>query len=160
MLIHTTQLLTLTYVVSDLTQTGTYVQYNAFLMAEVDLKSGFIAQVFAIENSPRRTIQGTNPSFSLLGAGVRKQFLKKKASLGINTLEPFNKYKHFDTNISSPGFSQSSTFAFPFRSVGITFSYSFGKTTFSNPQQKKGVNNDDLKQGDSSSPGSGGPGGR
>ena len=146
--------------VQDFTQTGTYVQYNAFLMAEVDLKSGFIAQVFAVENSPRRTIQGTNPSFSILGAGVRKQFLKKKASLGINTLEPFNKYKNFNTNISSPGFSQSSTFAFPFRSVGLTFSYSFGKTTFSNPQQKKGVNNDDLKQGDSSSPGSGGPGGR
>ncbi|WP_426668793.1 TonB-dependent receptor domain-containing protein [Mucilaginibacter sp. McL0603] len=146
--------------VDDFTQTGTYVQYNAFLMAEVALKSGFIAQVFAVENSPRRTIQGTNPSFSILGAGVRKQFLKKKASLGINTLEPFNKYKHFNTNISSPGLSQSSTFAFPFRSVGLTFSYSFGKTTFSNPQQKKGVNNDDMKQGDSSSPGSGGPGGR
>jgi outer membrane receptor protein involved in Fe transport len=147
--------------VRDFTQTGVYVQYNAFLMAEVDLKSGFIAQVFAVENSPRRTIQGTNPSFSILGAGVRKQFLKKKASLGINTLEPFNKYKYFNTNISSPGFSQSSTFAFPFRSVGLTFSYSFGKTTFSNPQQKKGVNNDDLKQGDSGTPaGGGGPGGR
>lgn len=143
--------------VRDFTQTGTYVQYNAFLMAELDLKSGFIAQVFAVENSPRRTIQGTNPSFSILGAGVRKQFLKKKASIGINTLEPFNKYKNFDTNISSPGFTQRSTFAFPFRSVGITFSYSFGKTTFSNPQQqKKGVNNDDLKQGDSGSP-AGGP---
>lgn len=143
--------------VRDFTETGTYVQYNAFLMAELDFTSGFIAQVFAVENSPRRTIQGTNPSFSILGAGVRKQFLKKKASIGINTLEPFNKYKNFDTNISSPGFSQRSTFAFPFRSVGITFSYSFGKTTFSNPQQqKKGVNNDDLKQGDSGSP-AGGP---
>jgi outer membrane receptor protein involved in Fe transport len=146
--------------VRDFTQTGTYVQYNAFLMGELDLQGGFIAQVFAVENSPRRTIQGTNPSFSILGAGVRKQFLKKKASLGINTLEPFNKYKNFDTNISSPGFHQSSTFAFPFRSVGLTFSYSFGKTTFSNPQQqKKGVNNDDLKQGDQNSPG-GGPGTR
>ena len=146
--------------VRDFTETGTYVQYNAFLMAELDFTSGFIAQVFAVENSPRRTIQGTNPSFSILGAGVRKQFLKKKASIGINTLEPFNKYKNFDTNISSPGFSQRSTFAFPFRSVGITFSYSFGKTTFSNPQQqKKGVNNDDLKQGDSGSP-AGGPSNR
>src|SRR6201996_5143431 len=133
--------------ITDKTQDGTYIQYNAFMSGELDLKSGFIAQVFAIENSPRHTIQGTNPSFSLLGMGVRKQFLKKKASLGINTLEPFNKYKNFDTKLSSPGFTQTSTFAFPFRSVGLTFSYSFGKTTFSNPQQKKGVNNDDLKQG-------------
>jgi outer membrane receptor protein involved in Fe transport len=131
------------------THTGTYVQYNAFLSASVNLPSGFIAEVFAVENSPRHTIQGTSPSFSIFGAGVKKQFMQKRASIGINTLEPFNKYKHFDTNIKSPGFTQSSTFAFPFRSVGLTFSYSFGKLTFSNPnEKKKGVNNDDLKQGD------------
>lgn len=145
--------------ISDQTQNGTYIQYNAFMSAELDLKT-FIAQVFAVENSPRRTIQGTNPSFSILGFGVRKQLMKKKMSVGINTLEPFNKYKDFNTKLQSPGFTQNSTFQFPFRSVGLTFSYSFGKTTFSNPQQKKGVNNDDMKQGDSSSPGSGGPGGR
>ena len=140
-------------------QLGTYVQYNAFAMAELDLKNGFIAQVFAVENSPRHTIQGTSPSFSILGGGVRKQFLNKKASIGITTLEPFNKYKHFDTHTVSPGLNQTSTFAFPFRSVGLSFSYSFGKVTFSNPQ-KKGVNNDDMKQGDSGSPGgAGGTGG-
>jgi outer membrane receptor protein involved in Fe transport len=145
--------------ISDQTQDGTYIQYNAFMSAELDLKT-FIAQVFAIENSPRRTIQGTNPSFSLLGFGIRKQFMKKKMAIGINTLEPFNKYKDFNTKLQSPGFTQNSTFQFPFRSVGLTFSYSFGKTTFSNPQQKKGVNNDDMKQGDSGTPASGGPGGR
>jgi outer membrane receptor protein involved in Fe transport len=146
--------------ITDKTQDGTYIQYNAFMSGELDLKTGFIAQVFAIENSPRHTIQGTNPSFSLLGMGVRKQFLKKKASLGINVLEPFNKYKNFDTKLSSPGFTQTSTFAFPFRSVGLTFSYSFGKTTFSNPQQKKGINNDDMKQGGSDTQGPPTGGGR
>ncbi len=140
----------------DQTQNGTYIQYSGFAMAEWDLKSGFIAQVFTFGSSPRRTIQGTNPSFSILGMGVRQQFMKKKASLGINVLEPFNKYKNFNSNLSSPGFVQNSTFQFPFRSVGLTFQYSFGKTTFSNPQQKKGINNDDMKQGDQSSPGGAG----
>ena len=52
---------------------------------------------------------------------------------------------------------QTSTFKFPFRSVGLTFSYSFGKTTFSNPmEKKKGVNNDDLKQGESQGGAAGG----
>jgi outer membrane receptor protein involved in Fe transport len=138
------------------THTGTFVQYNAFLSASVSLPSGFIAETFAVENSPRHTIQGTSPSFSIFGAGVRKQFMQKKASIGINTLEPFNKYKHFDSSISSPGFTQTSAFAFPFRSVGVTFSYSFGKLTFSNPnEKKKGVNNDDLKQGDQGGMGGG-----
>lgn len=146
----------------DQTQNGTYIQYSGFAMAEWDLKSGFIAQVFTFGSSPRRTIQGTNPSFSILGMGVRQQFMKKKASLGINVLEPFNKYKNFNSSLSSPGFTQVSTFQFPFRSVGLTFQYSFGKTTFSNPQQKKGINNDDIKQGDQNQPGGagGGPGTR
>ncbi|WP_179414923.1 TonB-dependent receptor domain-containing protein [Mucilaginibacter sp. E4BP6] len=130
---------------------GTYIQYNAFGMAEVDLKS-IVGQVFAIENSPRRTIQGTNPSFSLLGFGVRKQFDNKKASIGVNVLQPFNKYKYFDQNISSPGLVQTSSTAFPFRSVGLTFSYSFGKITFSNPKTKSD-NPDEEKQDDQGGPG-------
>jgi hypothetical protein len=70
--------------------------------------------------------------------------MKKKASIGINVLQPFNKYKDFNSQLSSPGFTQTSTFQFPFRSVGINFSYSFGKTTFSADKNK--INNDDIKQ--------------
>ncbi|MGZ3944713.1 MAG: TonB-dependent receptor domain-containing protein [Mucilaginibacter sp.] len=137
-------------------QTGTYIQYNGFASAELDLSSGFIAQVFAFGSAPRHTIQGTSPAFSILGAGVRKQFMKKNASIGINTLEPFSEYKNFNTHTVSPGLVQTSTFAFPFRSVGLTFQYSFGKTTFSADKNK--INNDDMKQGDSNSPGGAGGG--
>src|SRR6202007_1660194 len=120
-------------------------------------KSGFITEIFAIQNSPRRTIQGTNPSFSLIGAGARQQLFYKRASIGINTLSPFEEYKHFDTHISSPGFATNSTVQFPFRSVGLTFSYSFGKLNFNAAQDKKAINNDDLKQGDSGAMGGGAP---
>jgi len=143
--------------IQDQTQDGTYVQYNGFAMAEYDAKSGFIASVFTFGSSPRHTIQGTNPSFSLFGVGVRQQLMKKKASIGINVLQPFNKYKDFNSSLSSPGFVQTSTFQFPFRSVGINFSYSFGKTTFSSDKSK--INNDDIKQGDQGVGGAGGTGG-
>jgi outer membrane receptor protein involved in Fe transport len=132
---------------TDLSQNGTYVQYNAFASGSVTTKSGFITELFVVQNSPRRTIQGTNPSFSLFGVGVRQQIFKKKASIGINALSPFQKYKQFDSHLSSPGFTQNSIVQFPFRSVGLTFSYSFGKLSFKS-NQKKGINNDDLKQGD------------
>lgn len=141
---------------SDQTSNGTYVQYNVFAMAELDLKHDIVFQVFTIDNSPRRTIQGTSPTFSLLGLGIRKQFDAKKASLGLNVLNPFNKYKYFDQDISSPGFTQISNTAFPFRSVGLTFSYSFGKTTFSNPKQKNNINPDEEKQNDQGGMGGGG----
>jgi len=140
------------------TNTQTKISYNIFLSASVNFNSGLIAELFAVENSPRYTLQGSSFSFSLLGLGVRKQIMKKKASIGLNTLEPFNKYKYFDSNFSSPGFTQSSRFGFPFRSVGITFSYSFGKLKFTNPTQKKG-DVDEEKQGDQGVGGAGGTGG-
>ena len=139
---------------------GTYFQYTAFASASYQFEHNFLVELFGFNNSARRTIQGTNPAFGIYAFGVKKQFMNKKLAVGFNTVQPFARDKHFDQNISSPTFTQTSSTAFPFRSFGLTFSYSFGKTTFSNPnQQKKGVNNDDQKQGDQSG-GQGGPGGR
>ncbi len=71
-------------------------------------------------------------------------------------VNPFAYYENFNSDIKSPTLTQSSYTHFPFRSFGITFSYSFGKTTFSNPtDKKKGVNNDDLKQDDQGGMGGG-----
>jgi len=131
---------------------GTYIQYNAFLSASVTLsKSGFIAEMFGVDNSPQHTIQGTNPGFYIYALGLKKQFDNKKASIGLNVVNPFSYYENFNQNLKSTYLTQTSYTHFPFQSYGITFSYSFGKTTFSNPDPnapKKGINNDDLKQGD------------
>jgi len=146
--------------VQNSSATGTYFQYSAFGSASYQFPHNFLAELFGFTNSSRRTIQGTNPSFGIYAFGVKKQFMDKKLAIGFNTVQPFARDKHFDQNINSPGFTQTSSTAFPFRSFGITFSYSFGKLSFSNPnQQKKGVNNDDQKQGDQAG-GQGGPGGR
>lgn len=142
------------------TLTGTHIQYNAFLSASFQLPKNLIAEVFGISNGTQYNIQGSNPGFYYYAIGVRKQFDNKKASIGINTVTPFKYYEDFNSSIHSPGLSQTSYTQFPFRSFGITFSYSFGKTTFSNPtDNKKGVNNDDLKQGDNGGVGGGGGGG-
>ncbi len=131
-------------------ENGTYIQYGGFLRATLTLPADIVAESFAFGSSARRTIQGTNPSFSIFGVGLKKQFDKKKYSLGLNVIQPFSTYKNFDSSIKSDGFTQTSKFQLPFRSFGLTFSYNFGKLSFSNPnQQKKGVNNDDMKQGDS-----------
>ncbi len=134
--------------IADKTQNGTYIMYNGFLRGSLTLPADLIAEAFGFGGSARRTIQGTNPAFALYGIGLRKQFMQKKMSVGVNVLQPFANYKHFDSSISSPGISQTSITQVPFRSFGLTFSYSFGKMSFSNPNQKKGINNDDLKQGD------------
>lgn len=126
----------------------TQLQYTLFGSAQYTFPKNFIFEAFGFVNSARRTIQGSSPSFGIYAFGVKKQFMNKKASIGFNTVQPFAVNKAFNQNISSPGFSQRSNTQFPFQSFGITFSYSFGKISFSNPQQKKkGVNNDDQVQG-------------
>jgi hypothetical protein len=116
--------------------------------------------MFSIVNSETHTIQGYNPGFAYYALGVRKTFDDKKASLGLNMVNPFKYYEDFNSSLKSPGLNQTSYTQFPFRSFGITFSYSFGKTTFSNPtDKKKGINNDDLKQGGGDNGGMGGGGG-
>lgn len=135
---------------SDQSQNGNYIAATGFLSGSVMLNGGFIAEVFAFENSSRHTIQGTTPALAILGAGIRKQILQKKASIGLNTLSPFSNYLHYNQKSSTSSFTQSTSSLYPLRSFGITFSYNFGKLSFSNPmqKQKKGVNNDDLKQGE------------
>jgi outer membrane receptor protein involved in Fe transport len=140
-------------------KTGVYFQYSAFGSASYQFPHNFLAELFGFTNSARRTIQGTNPAFGIYAFGLKKQFMDKKLAIGFNTVQPFARDKHFDSNISNQAFSYRSSTAFPFRSFGITFSYSFGKLSFSNPQQKKGINNDDQKQGDQGGNGGGAPAG-
>lgn len=141
---------------SQQSQTGTYLQYGGFLRGTLTLPHNLLAEMFAFGNSPRHTIQGTNPAFSMYGIGVRKQFMQKKMSVGINVLQPFSADKHFDSSISSPGFTQTSKNTIPFRSFGVTFSYSFGKMSFKDNQQRKGGS--DMNQGGEQGQGAGLPG--
>ncbi|MEO6978616.1 MAG: TonB-dependent receptor [Mucilaginibacter sp.] len=145
----------------DKSQNGTYIQYGGFLRASLTLPKDYVVESFAFGSSPRHTLQGTTSNFSIFGIGAKKQLMQKRLAIGVNVIEPFHENKNFTTNLSSPGYKQYSNFQLPFRSYGITFSYSFGKLTFSNPNApKKGVNNDDLKQGDQGAGGQGGGGGR
>jgi outer membrane receptor protein involved in Fe transport len=136
---------------SDLTSSNfsSGLQYNAFLMSSFDFKkNGLKADLFGIFNSPRRSLQGTTPSFSMYSIGLKKEILKKKGTIGFNTVTPFTKYRSFKSNIEGDNFKQVSNFQIPFSSFGINFSYQWGKMNFNAQPKKRGVKNDDLKQGE------------
>jgi outer membrane receptor protein involved in Fe transport len=128
----------------------TYVQYNAFISGTVKMSKTLSAETFLIQNSARRTFQGTNPSFNLWVIGLKQDVWKKRGTIGLNITQPFKDYKSFTSNINSGGLTQTSRFSVPFRSFGVSFAYNFGKMNFGPqmPKKKRGVNNDDLKQGD------------
>lgn len=127
----------------------TYFMYNAYASATYLFPLGFTLETFLITNSPRRTFQGKNPSFNMWNIGLKKELFNKKGSIGINVIDPFNERKNFKTEINTADFTQRSNFSIPFRSVGLNFSWRFGSLKVSN-KPKRGVTNDDLKQGESS----------
>ena len=136
-----------TVVVSN-DNSNTQLIYNAFLMASYVFPKGLTFETFLITNSPRRTSQGKNPSFNMWNLGLKKEIMKKKGSIGLTVIDPFNENKNFRSNIVGADFTQTSNFSVPFRSFGTSFSYRFGKLTMQAPKKKRGVTNDDLKQGE------------
>lgn len=132
---------------SNTTIGKTFFLYNAFVSGTVTLPKGFIIESFVILNSPRRTFQGENAGFNMWITGFKKEILKKKGSLGLTMIDPFNERKNFRSNLVGANFNQNSNFSVPFRSFGVNFSWRFGSLKATAPKQK-GVKNDDLKQGE------------
>lgn len=113
----------------------------------ISLKKDFKIEMFGFFRSPRQTLQGFNPSFSLFSIGARKEF-SKRFSLGVQIVQPFSDQKAFPSELRGPNFYQRSEFTIPFRSFGLTVSYNFGKLNF-RQQRRSGssIKNSDLKGG-------------
>jgi ferric enterobactin receptor len=98
--------------------------------------------------SPSQSIQGTSTSFSMMSFGIKKDFKNKRGSLGMHIVEPFNKYKVFTTDVSGEEFTLHSERNLTFRSIGISFKYTFGKLNFKSSSKQSNIKNDDVKEGE------------
>ena len=128
----------------DLSNTG--IQYGGNFMGTLSLPKDWKIEGFAFGRSRQLTIQGTIPTFSMMSFGVKKDLWNKRGSIGLNVVEPFVKYKGFGSELTGENFNQTSLFQTPFRSIGLNFSYTFGKLDFK--ARKSKIKNDDMKQGD------------
>jgi len=126
----------------------TFLLYNAFVSGSLNLAKGYVIESFVILNSPRRTFQGQNAGFNMWITGFKKEIFEKKGSLGLTIIDPFNERKNFDSSLIGTNFSQTSNFSIPFRSFGVNFSWRFGSLKAAAPKKKRGVTNDDLKEGE------------
>ena len=63
-------------------------------------------------------------------------------------IEPFLKdgYKVFSTDINGENFTQNSESKILFRSIGVSFKYTFGKLNFKDPSKRSNIRNDDVQQ--------------
>lgn len=124
--------------------TATDLQYRLFLNGDYKISGSLKMDFFGFFMAPRRTLQGTNPSFSIMGIGIRKEF--KNWSIGLRTIEPFRPTKNFDSSLAGADFNQESKFKIDFWSIGLDVRYKFGKVDFK--ERKSKVKNTDLLNDD------------
>ncbi|MCX2451064.1 outer membrane beta-barrel family protein [Pedobacter sp. PLR] len=124
--------------------TGTFVNYTAFFRSAYALPGGWNTELWGVVNSPRRTFQGKTDAMYFYGGALKKEIMKKKASIGLNVLNPFSRDLVINTVNKGSNYEQTTNIHYPLRSFGVNFSYNFGKLKFTQP--KKGVKNDDVKK--------------
>jgi outer membrane receptor protein involved in Fe transport len=98
--------------------------------ATYKFNDNFAAEFFGNFNSPRHEAQGKYPSFTSYSIALRRQLWNKKASLALTANNIFSEYINQQTYLYGPGFITSSLRKIPFRSVGINFTWKFGKLEF------------------------------
>ena len=124
--------------------------YNYNFGGTIDLGNKFKFETWGWFSSPQQTIQGTSDSWSMMSFGLKKDFKNKRGSLGIRVIEPFNKYKNMRTEIEGENFIQNSNRQIAMRSIGISFSYTFGKLNFKEKKVRTNIkNNDQIENNDS-----------
>ncbi|HET6244851.1 MAG: TonB-dependent receptor [Bacteroidetes bacterium] len=128
-------------------------QYNMNINLSYDFGKGYFGEAFLMFNSPRITLQGKVPSFSMSTFGAKKELWKKKGSIGLVVMNPINGKLKFVTELRGENFYQKNTNIVPIRAVSLTFSYKFGKIETKNTSRKgrKENKSDDLKKEDGGS---------
>lgn len=97
-------------------------------------------EFFGNFNSARNEVQGKYPSFTSYSIALRKQFWSKKGSLALTATNPFNKYVDQRTALYGPNFTVNSLRQVPFRSIGINFTWKFGKLEFKKEKEADNPN--------------------
>lgn len=123
--------------------------WNANLNGSLDLGNDWTVETFGFFRSPRQTLQGTNPAFSIFSMGIQKK-LGERTTLGLRAVEPFVENKPFESELQGQNFVQTNFFTIPFRSIGISFSHRFGQIDFRERQRRSRIRNDDQKSDGSS----------
>ncbi|HKB44510.1 MAG TPA: TonB-dependent receptor [Chitinophagaceae bacterium] len=109
--------------------------YRFNMNATYQFSNTLVAEFFGNFNSPRHEAQGRYPSFTSYSMAIRKQFWNKKGSLAITAINPLNKYVSQETNLFGPNFNVVSIRKIPFRSIGINFTWKFGRLTFKKEEE-------------------------
>ncbi|MDB5273851.1 MAG: hypothetical protein JWO58_2218 [Chitinophagaceae bacterium] len=118
-----------------------------------DLSKGWGLQWFAFYRGNQVQLQGYQTGFGLYSLNLKKDFNKKKGSVGFGFENFFTPSIRIRTQLDSPLLNQSSANVMHTMNFKINFTYRIGKMS-ANDNKKKGkksIENDDLKTGNDNS---------
>jgi ferric enterobactin receptor len=123
----------------DLGRNPASFNYRTNLNVSYQFSNTLSGEFFGSFNSARNELQGKYPSFTTYTIAARKQFWNKKGSLALTATNLFNEYVRQATVLYGPNFITNSIRKIPFRSIGINFTWKFGKLDFKkNKEEDKG----------------------
>jgi outer membrane receptor protein involved in Fe transport len=114
--------------------------YRVNINLSYQFKHDFAAEFFGNFNSPRHEAQGKYPSFTSYSFAFRKQIWNKKGSIALTATNPFGEYVNQETSVFGPNFVTNSLRKVPFRSIGINFTWKFGKLKFKREREEESGN--------------------
>jgi ferric enterobactin receptor len=109
---------------------------------------GLAVQFFGGLNSARVQLQGKQAAWTFYSMGVRKSMLKDKADLTLNADNFLRATRNLNTILETPQFTQESNNYIYLRGVRLAFNYRFGNVSTQPPKRRRGIQNDDTKQGE------------
>ncbi|MGI4763315.1 MAG: TonB-dependent receptor domain-containing protein [Janthinobacterium lividum] len=143
---------------------------NGRVFGSYDLGKSYSLQAFAFYRGQQVQLQGNQSGFGIYSLSLQKSFAEKRGSIGFGAENFFTGTIRIRTNVATPYvdsyngvalngpvLSQNSTNVVQNLNLKINFSYRIGKLTVDQrPRNRKGVNNDDLKEGGDGGIGGGG----
>lgn len=101
--------------------------YRFNVNADYQFPGNFAVEFFGNFSSHHHEAQGFYPSFVSYSLALRKQFWNRKGSIALTANNFFSKYVDQETDLYGPGFVSSSLRRVPYRSIGINFTWKFGR---------------------------------
>ena len=114
----------------DLGRNPTSFNYRTNINMTYEFTKTLISEFFGSFNSARNELQGKYPSFTTYSLAVRKQFWNKNGSLALVATNFFSEYVNQPTILYGTNFTTNNQRRIPFRSIGLNFTWKFGKLEF------------------------------
>jgi outer membrane receptor protein involved in Fe transport len=112
--------------------------YRLNLNAAYTFSKTLAGEFFGNFNSARNELQGRYPPFTTYSIALRKQVWNKKGSFAFTANNPFGKYVNQRTALYGPNFTMNGYRQIPFRSLGLNFTWKFGKLEFKKDKEEDG----------------------